>query len=164
MLTAKERHVRFVSRFLVCLRGLVVKADGTLVKPSLGQVRILRQFSFLHLRIGTRWDSNLQPQSCKTEASTTRLYGNPFISDHNYFYLIDFQCFGNKKKSIRPPPSPKDKLPCTCTTRNKACNAAGRFLVQRSTTNLQAAMHASSCKATCLFGLNQQCNGLDQLV
>ena len=75
MLTAKERHVRFVSRFLVCLRGLVVKADGTLVKPSLGQVRILRQFSFLHLRIGTRWDSNLQRQSwkgSKTEASTTR--------------------------------------------------------------------------------------------
>ena len=44
MLTAKERHVRFVSWFLVCLRGLVVKADGTLVNASLGQVRIRKQF------------------------------------------------------------------------------------------------------------------------
>ena len=46
MLTAKERHVRFVSRFLVCLRGLVVKADGTLVNAPLAQVRIRKQFQF----------------------------------------------------------------------------------------------------------------------
>ena len=45
-LTAKERHVRFVSRFLVCLRGLVVKADDALVNASLGQVRIRKQFHF----------------------------------------------------------------------------------------------------------------------
>ena len=52
MLTVKKRHVRLVSWVLVCLRGLVVKAHGTLVNAPLGQVRI-RQFSFLHLRIGT---------------------------------------------------------------------------------------------------------------
>ena len=76
MLTAKERHVRFVNWFLVCLRGLVVKADGTLVNAPLGQVRI-RQFSFLHLRIGTT-PTGFEPTTSelvgvsKTEASTTR--------------------------------------------------------------------------------------------
>ena len=36
MLTAKERHVRFVSWFLVCLRGLVAKAGGALYKTLSG--------------------------------------------------------------------------------------------------------------------------------
>ena len=66
MLTAKERRVRFVSRFLVCLRGLVVKAEGTLGQRLFGAGSNPKAVSFLHPGLEQhRRDSNPQPQSWK---------------------------------------------------------------------------------------------------
>ena len=76
MLTVKERHVRFVSRFLVCLRGLVVKADGTLVNAPLG--RFESESSFISASEdwnntdGIRTHNLSVGRVSKTEASTTR--------------------------------------------------------------------------------------------
>ena len=70
MLTAKERHVRFVIWFLVCLRGLVVKADGgTLVArwstPLWGRFESESSFNSASEDWNKARDSNPQPQSWK---------------------------------------------------------------------------------------------------
>ena len=78
MLTAKERHVRFVSWFLVCLRGVVVKAHGTLVNASYYRGRFESESSFISA--SEDWNNtdgirtyNLRVgRVTKTEASTTR--------------------------------------------------------------------------------------------